>query len=193
MLAPQIRKAAQQYEHSPVGEVKLLLSSAYHEERLLALLIMSRQFQAGSAATRRRIFTLYLAHTHRINNWDLVDLSAPQLVGAYLEKHSRAVLYRLARSRCLWERRIAVLATFWFIRNHDFADSFKIAASLLEDEQDLIHKAVGWMLREIGKRDRQAEELFLKQHYQFMPRTMLRYAIERLPERLRQAYLLGRV
>jgi 3-methyladenine DNA glycosylase AlkD len=156
---------------------------------LLALVILSSQFEKGDAQTRKSICDLYLANTERVNNWDLVDLSAPHIVGAHLQNRSRRPLYRLAKSTSLWERRIAILATFHFIRENEFDDTLRIAELLLQDEEDLIHKAVGWMLRELGKRDLATEERFLDDHAAEMPRTMLRYAIERFPERKRRAYM----
>jgi 3-methyladenine DNA glycosylase AlkD len=162
-----------------------------HEERLLALLLLVRRYERGDAAVRRRVFRVYLANTRWINNWDLVDVSAPCIVGLYPRTRRRGLLDRLARSANLWERRIAIVATFAFIRRGDFADTFRIADRLLLDPHDLIHKAVGWMLREVGKRDEGAEEAFLRPRYRRMPRTMLRYAIERFPEPKRLAYLKG--
>ena len=138
------------------------------------------------------IYDLYLGHTRFVNNWDLVDLSSPSIVGGYLADRSRQPLVRLAKSASLWERRIAILATFHFIRQGAFADTLKIATLLLQDKEDLIHKAVGWMLREVGKRDVASEEGFLKLHHREMPRTMLRYAIERLPKEQRLAWLGSR-
>jgi 3-methyladenine DNA glycosylase AlkD len=156
------------------------------------LLILVAQYErAAGPSERQSIYRLYLRHTDRINNWDLVDLSAPNIVGAYLFDHDRKPLYRLARSSDLWERRIAMLATFYFIRKDDFKDALGIANILVDDAHDLIHKAVGWMLREVGKRDKAVEEKFLRKHCRTMPRTMLRYAIEKFPEDERQAYLKG--
>ena len=148
-------------------------------------------FEKGGAEVRRQIYQLYLANTSFINNWDLVDATAPNIVGAYLFDKSRAPLRRLARSGLLWERRIAIVATFYFIRRNQFDDTLEIAGMLLDDKHDLIHKAVGWMLREVGKRDREAEEVFLREHCSRMPRTMLRYAIERFPREERLLYLGG--
>jgi 3-methyladenine DNA glycosylase AlkD len=186
---PAIRKVAKEFKELPLPEAVRLLHSKIHEERLAALVILVSQAAKGDAQTQRRIYHLYLANTKCINNWDLVDLSAPQLVGAYLENKSRKPLYRLAKSSCLWDRRISILATFHFIRQGDFDDTLKIAEMLLGNKEDLIHKAVGWMLREVGKRDQDALASFLQKHCRTMPRTMLRYAIERLSERTRQAYL----
>jgi 3-methyladenine DNA glycosylase AlkD len=168
-----------------------LLASEYHEDRLLSLMMLVRQYEKGDGPTRKRVYESYLANTSRINNWDLVDGSAPYIVGDYLTARSKAPLRRLAKSRSLWERRIAIIATFRFIRSSDFADSLVVAEMLLNDREDLIHKAVGWMLREIGSRDPRAERTFLKKHYKTMPRTMLRYAIEKFPEQERQSYLKG--
>ena len=141
---------------------------------------------------KKSVYGLYVGNTRFINNWDLVDLSAHHIVGAWLRERSRAPLQKLARSNHLWERRISILATFHYIKRSEFGDALRIAAMLRDDDEDLIHKAVGWMLREIGKRDQRAEEAFLKKHYRRMPRTMLRYAIERFPEPRRKQYLDGK-
>ncbi|NUQ62177.1 MAG: DNA alkylation repair protein [Pirellulales bacterium] len=186
---PVIRKVASEFKTLPPAEVECLLHSEIHEERLLALVILVAQFEKGDAAVRKQLYGLYLANTRHINNWDLVDLSAPRIVGGYLENRSRKPLDRLAKSAILWERRISILATHWFIRHGDFADTLKIAEKLLKDEEDLLHKAVGWMLREVGKRDVAALEGFLGEHGRAMPRTMLRYAIERFSEKKRLGYL----
>lgn len=191
LKVPAIRQVARANRELPLTETRRLLRSEYHEDRLAALVILVIQFEKADESERRKIFDLYLANTRFINNWDLVDVSAPRIVGAYLADKDRAVLDHLARSTSLWERRIAVLATFWFIRDGDFADALRIARALLNDEHDLIHKAVGWMLREIGKRDMRAEEAFLHRHCRTMPRTMLRYAIERMPPSRRREYMDG--
>ena len=191
VMVPQTRQLVNKYwKEISLAEVKSLLHSQFHEERLLALLILVKKFEKGDEATRGKIFNLYLANTKYINNWDLVDLSAPRIAGAYLVGRDRSILLKLANSRNLWERRIAVLATFWFIAQGESGFALKVAAILVHDEHDLIHKAVGWMLREIGKRCRQAdEEEFLEKHYKIMPRTMLRYAIERFDNKRRYYYL----
>lgn len=189
---PVTRKVAARFRALPFAEAKRLLASKYHEDRLAALVILAWQFQRGDGALRERIFKLYLGGAKWINNWDLVDVSAPGILGGYLEDRDREPLYRLAESRNLWERRMAMLATQHFIRKGDFGDVFRIATLLLETDEDLLHKAVGWMLREVGNRDRAAEEAFLKPHYRAMPRTMLRYAIEKFPEARRKAYLAGK-
>jgi 3-methyladenine DNA glycosylase AlkD len=188
---PPLRALAKRHTDADLTTVAALLDSPYHEERMLALLLLMQFYQRGGEQDRTAAYELYLSNTQRINNWDLVDVSAPRIIGRHLQDRSRQVLHELARSSSLWERRIAILATAWFIRLDDFADTLRIAATLLHDEHDLMHKAVGWMLREVGKRDLAAEETFLKAHYRDMPRTMLRYAIERFPETRRKQYLLG--
>jgi 3-methyladenine DNA glycosylase AlkD len=190
---PVVRRCVREYEGLSLRGVEALLKSSWHEERMLGLLIMVRQFQRGDDAKQRVLYTLYLDSTDRINNWDLVDLSAEHIVGGWLRERSRKPLYRLARSASLWERRIAILATFHFIKRDDFGDTLAIAELLLGDRHDLIHKALGWMLREVGNRDRATEEAFLRTHYAALPRTTLRYAIERFPEPLRKRYLAGQV
>ena len=189
VTVPQLRAIAREYRDMPLKYVVTLLRSPWHEERLLALLILVRQYVRADTRTRKAIHQLYLRNTRSINNWDLVDSSAAQIVGAHLETGDRRVLRRLARSKSVWERRIAMIATYHYIRRRDFKDALAIAALLRRDEHDLIHKAVGWMLREIGKRDRTAEERFLRQYSHVMPRTMLRYAIEKFPQPLRRKYL----
>jgi 3-methyladenine DNA glycosylase AlkD len=189
LRAKDVHALARAFQALPLREVNALLRSPWHEARLLALLVLVRQYPKATSRTREAIFRLYLRNTAHINNWDLVDCSAAPIVGAHLQDGGRQRLRRLARSPLLWERRIAVIATSWFIRQDDFDDTLVIAQVLLNDTHDLIHKAVGWMLREVGKRDRRVEEAFLREHAVHMPRTMLRYAIERFPERLRQRYL----
>lgn len=169
--------------------VSRLLESPWHEERLLALLILVRRYERGDLRTKKRIFDFYLANTRWINNWDLVDLSAYKIVGDWLLDRARSVLHGLARSGGLWERRIAIVSTYAFIRNGDLAETFALARLLLRDPEDLMHKACGWMLREAGKRDSAALEAFLESHVRRMPRTMLRYAIEKFPDARRQHYL----
>jgi 3-methyladenine DNA glycosylase AlkD len=190
---PVLRKTAKKYRYLSLGEIERLLLSAFHEDRLLALLILIHRYYQGDPALREEIHRFYWKHRRLINNWDLVDASAPHLVGHYLMDRSKDLLIRLAASRVLWERRMAIIATFHFIKQGDYDDTLRVACLLLGDQEDLIHKAVGWMLREVGKRDVAAAEAFLQAHYRKMPRTMLRYAIERLPEARRQAYLKGAV
>jgi len=186
---PAIRALSRNFPDVELDTVADLLRSHWHEERLLALLLLMRHFAEGAPHERQSAYQTYLANTAWINNWDLVDLSAPHVPGAYLADQARAPLYRLARSPAWWERRIAMVATLHFIRHDDFDDALRLAEHLLNDREDLLHKASGWMLREVGKRDQKRLETFLQQHSRAMPRTMLRYAIERLPETLRLAYL----
>jgi len=188
---PALRKLAKEYKALPLKEVLLLLRSPYHEVRLFALILFVNTFAKSDETIQKKIYNLYVANTRYINNWDLVDISAPNIVGAFLMERSRKPLYQLAKSKSLWERRMATLATFYFIKNNQFADALKIAGILLQDKEDLIHKAAGWMLREIGKRDIACAESFLQKHCQVMPRTMLRYAIERFTPSKRRKYMDG--
>jgi len=185
VTVPKLRELAKKYQGIALAEVKNLLHSKIHEERLLALLILVSKFQVGKEQERGKIYNIYLKNTKYVNNWDLVDLSADKIAGEYLRGKSKNILYKLAKSKNLWERRIAILATFNFIKDNKFSEALKIAEILLEDKEDLIHKAVGWMLREVGRRNTKSEEDFLKKHCQNMPRTMLRYAIEKFPKRKR--------
>jgi len=188
---PVLRRHIRQFREVSAEEAIELLTSKYHEERLFALLLLIDRFKRGTDADRGWIYRQYLANTRYINNWDLVDSSADKIVGAYLETRSRKSLYKLTRSKSLWERRIAIMATFPFIRQRDFSDTLAICELLIQDEEDLIHKATGWMLREVGKRNIEAEKAFLDQYYLAMPRTMLRYAIERFEQADRRVYLQG--
>ena len=190
---PVLRKIAKKFRRISLAEVSKLLESKFHEERLLSILMLVNLFKSGDEDDQELIYELYLDKTKFINNWDIVDISAGNIVGAFLFKKDKAPLYRLVLSENLWERRIAIVATFYFIRNDEFDDTLKIAEILLTDKEDLIHKAVGWMLREVGKRVIEIEEEFLEEHYLQMPRTMLRYAIERFPETRRKMYLKGQV
>ncbi len=170
-----------------------MLTSKIHEHRLVALVVLVHKYNRADGEYKRKIVDFYLKNTKKVNNWDLVDGSASRILGNYLLDKDKSILYKLAKSTNLWERRISVIATFEFIGNNKFNDSFKISKILLNDDNDLIHKAVGWMLREIGKRSLEEEESFLKNYYKKMPRTMLRYAIEKFPEKRRQAYLKGEI
>jgi 3-methyladenine DNA glycosylase AlkD len=190
---PVLRREARRCRALPLADLVRLLRSAYHEERLLALIALVERYRRGDERVRGEIYRLYLDNTDRINNWDLVDASAPGIVGAHLVARSRRPLAKLARSASLWERRIAILATLALIRNHEHEETLRIARILLEDREELIHKAVGWMLREVGKRDPRTARAFLRRHYRRMPRVMLRYAIERFPQAERKAYLEGAV
>jgi 3-methyladenine DNA glycosylase AlkD len=186
---PALRKLARTHADLPIADVRKLLASRWHEERLLALFMLVRQFDKGDATQRADIAKHYLTDLRHVNNWDLVDSSAHLILGPHLETGDRRVLDRLSRSRNLWERRIAMMTTFHFIRGGEFEDALRIAKQLLHDREDLIHKAAGWMLREIGKRDKPAECKFLDAHAAVMPRTMLRYAIEKFPARERAHYM----
>jgi len=190
---PPIRALVKKYNGLIIDDAVKLLQSKIHEERMTALLLLVQKFKKANEDEKRKIYTLYIANTKKINNWDLVDLSAPNIVGEYLFGKSYDELIARAKSELLWNKRIAVIATFAFIKKGVFEPTFKIAELLINDKHDLIHKAIGWMLREIGKRDIEAEEEFLQIHYKQMPRTMLRYAIEKFPEEKRQNYLKGRI
>ena len=190
---PELRRIAKQNVAIELADVEALLHSRVHEERLLALLILVLQFAKGNATIQKAIYDLYCRNTDYINGWDLVDTSSHKIAGPYLADRSKRQLHRWAKSKSLWERRIAIISTLAYIKVHEFDETLQIAETLLHDEQELIHKAVGWMLREVGNRDMKVEEAFLKQHYHDMPRTMLRYAIEKFPEVKRKRYLAGKV
>ena len=186
---PQQRKVAKKYYNISLNELQELLNSKIHEYRLTALLILVAKYKKANNEIKSSIFNFYLKNTKNIDNWDLVDLSAPKIVGEFLFNKDKKILYKLAKSKNLWERRISILSTFTFIKNNSFTDALKISQLLLNDSHDLIHKAVGWMLREIGKRDQNVEEKFLKKYCLNMPRKMLRYAIEKFDEKKRKYYL----
>jgi 3-methyladenine DNA glycosylase AlkD len=190
---PVLRKLAREYKDLTLTDASRLLTSEFHEERLLSLLILVSLFSKGSEKEKYAVYQAYLKNTRYINNWDLVDSSAQHIVGAYLWTRNRKPLYRLAQSKKLWERRISIMSTFHFIKRNDVEDALSLSEILKNDPEDLIHKAVGWMLREIGNRNRAIEERFLKKHYKDMPRTMLRYAIEKFPEKKRLTYLKGKM
>jgi len=188
---PEIRKAVKKFESTPLSEIERLLKSKYHEIRLFALLYMVTNFSKSNKYEQENIYKTYLKNIEYVNNWDLVDSSAHYIVGAYLHNKNKELIYKLARSSYMWKRRIAIVSTYYFIKQGEFDDTFEIAKILLDDEEDLIHKAVGWMLREVGKKDESKEKAFLNTHYQKMPRVMLRYAIERFSKEERKAYLQG--
>ncbi len=186
---PVQRKAAKRYYDLPLGQVIEILRSKIHEHRLSALFILVHKYQKGDEHTKKRIFELYLWNLKFVNNWDLVDLSAPNIVGGYLLNRNRKILFKLVKSRNLWSRRVAILATYTFIRQNDFKDTLRLGKILLSDNHDLIHKAVGWMLREVGNRNSRLLKEFLRQNSRQMPRTALRYAIEKFDKKTRQKFL----
>ncbi len=190
---PVIRKQVKKFIKISNKETLLILKSPFHEERLFAILVLVEKFLKGCKQQQEKIYDLYLSHIKYINNWDLVDSSASQIVGRYLYNKNKMHLYTMVQSTNIWTRRIAIIATLYFIKQHSFNDTLQIATLLLNDKEDLIHKAVGWMLREVGKRDINIEENFLKKHYLKMPRTMLRYSIEKFEENKRKAYLKGTI
>jgi 3-methyladenine DNA glycosylase AlkD len=191
IVVPEQRKIAKKYKDLSLPEIQKLLSSKIHEHRMTGLFILVDKYKRADLNGKQEIFDFYLANARlrNINNWDLVDLSAPNILGDYLLDKDRKILYKLSVSKSLWERRIAILSTFAFIRTGEFGDTIKISEILLKDKHDLIHKAVGWMLREVGKRDQKVLERFLENNCQKMPRTMLRYAIEKLEDRKRKKYM----
>ncbi len=189
ITVPEQRKLAKKYINLSLKDIKKLLNSKVHEHRFTALEILVMKFEKADENTKKNIFNFYLKNTKNVNNWDLVDTSAPHIVGEYLLNKDKFIIYKLAKSKNLWERRIAILSTFKFINNDKFVDTLKISEVLLNDNNDLIQKAAGWMLREVGKRNQEVEEKFLMKYYKKMPRTMLRYAIERFSEEKRKFYL----
>ena len=193
MRVPQIRTVVKETRSVSLDTAIELLDSPLHEVRLLGILMLVDRYQRGDDPTRKRIYDLYLKRPDAVNNWDLVDLSAPNIVGTHLLERSRKPLHHLSKSRNLWSRRVAIVATFTLIRANDFEETLAVSDTLLTDHHDLIHKACGWMLREVGKRDQPLLESFLRPRLERLPRTMLRYAIERFDEPLRQSYLKGTV
>lgn len=189
VTVPNARSVAKMHKDEPFGVLAALLQSPWHECRLCALLVLVERFKKSDEKERKAIYDFYLSQTSRINNWDLVDLSAPGIVGEYLKDKSREDLYRLAESSLLWDQRIAVMATYTLIKNHDFIDILALSERLLRHEHDLMRKAVGWMLREMGKRDKDLLVQFLEKHCKTMPRTMLRYAIEKFPDEERREFM----
>ncbi|TGK00338.1 DNA alkylation repair protein [Leptospira langatensis] len=188
---PPLRKLSKKYRGLPLSELQKVVSSKYHEERLAGFFVLCETFQKSTEEDRKKLHEFYLKNMKYVNNWDLVDLSARDMIGEYLIDKDRKLLYKLARSKDLWEKRISMIATYAFIRKGDYADTYKIAEILLRDKEDLIHKVVGWMLREAGNRDLNSEIDFLDKHAATMPRTMLRYAIEKFPEKLKKKYMLA--
>ena len=192
---PDARKVILNFLDLPPQEVKKLLSSKIHEHRMAALMILKRQYDGSPKAGRQKIYEFYLKNTKHINNWDLVDVSAHKIIGRHLldgKKSDRKILYKLVKSKNMWERRIAIITTWEFIHEGELDDTFKLSKLLLNDKEDLLHKAVGWMLREAGKKDMKRLESFIKANYKNIPRTSLRYSIEKFPETKRKAYLKGK-
>lgn len=189
LRVPDQRKLARKYKELAIPDVLRLLQSGIHEYRLTSMFILTHQFNKGDEEKRGQIIDLYLENTAYINNWDIVDASAHKLLGAWLLDKPRDILYELADSESLWERRISIISTFAFINQGELNDALALAEKLVADEHDLIHKASGWVIREVGKKDQQALEDFLLRHYKTMPRTMLRYAIEKLPEERRKFFM----
>lgn len=188
LTMPQIRLIARKHSNATLSEVQELLDSKYHEHRMAGLMILTLKYPKDNSG----IFNFYVKNLNKINNWDLVDVTCPRIIGEYLVDKNRSFLYELAESKNLWKKRISVVSTFAFIKRNDFNDALKISRTLLKDGHDLIHKAVGWVLREVGKKDKSALENFLNMNYNEMPRTTLRYAIERFPEAERKAFLHGK-
>ena len=195
LMTDETRSVAKKYFDLPLADISKLLASKLHEERVVAVMILAKRFNKADLSGKKEIYDFYFKNIAGINNWDLVDSSAPVIVGGYLclSGETREVLYKLVKSNNLWKKRIAMMATFYFIKERDFSDALKIAEILVNDSHDLIHKAVGWMLREVGNRDIGTEEKFLEKYYKQMPRTMLRYAIEKFPEEKRQKCLKGKI
>lgn len=195
VVVPDQRKIAKTcFQEITLDEISVLLQNPYHEARLTALMLLVYRFEKlKSESERKEIVDFYIDHLLYINNWDLVDSSCYQILGAFYHKKDKSLLYKLAESDILWSQRVAMISSLYWIKKDDFTDALNLAEKLKNHTQDLMHKAVGWMLREIGKRDFEAELQFLKTHYQTMPRTTLRYAIEKFPEGLRQDFLKGRV
>lgn len=189
IVVPNVRLVAKKHKEESFETVKELMRSEFHECRLCGLFILVERFKKSDEKDRKEIYEFYLSQTERINNWDLVDLSASYIVGEYLKDKSREPLYRLAESELLWEQRIAVVSTYAFIKNSDFTDIYALAEKLLTHEHDLMRKAIGWMLREAGKRNKDLLVTFLEKYCLVMPRTMLRYAIEKFPEEERKYYM----
>jgi 3-methyladenine DNA glycosylase AlkD len=190
ITVPITRDIVKGNKYTPLPELQKLISSKYHEARLCALLIGVKQFKKANPEERYLLFDFFLRNTCYANNWDLVDVAYPHVVGSYLLDKDRSILYKLAKSSSLWEQRISIVSTVMFIRNHEFIDTLVLAEQLLHHKHDLMHKAVGWMLREVGKRDREVLTDFIKRNSERMSRTTLRYAIEHYPENERQYFLL---
>lgn len=193
ITVPEQRKIANKFNTLGLNDIQSLLKSNIHEQRFTALEILVMQYEKANEKQKNEIFKFYIKNTKNINNWDLVDTSAPYIIGDFLLNKNRKILYKLAKSKNIWEKRISIISTAMFIKNNQFQDTIKISEILLKDKHDLIQKAVGWMLREMGKKDKKTLEIFLKKHYKSMPRTMLRYSIEKFPEAERKNYLTSKI
>lgn len=193
VTVPNQRKVARRFKDLSLSEIQSLLEEDVHEYRLTGLFILIHKYEKGNQQEKREIVDFYIKSVDRINNWDLVDSTAYKILGPYLIDKDKWILYNFAQSNHLWKQRISIIATFYFIKNGQYEDTLEISKILLNHEHDLIHKAVGWMLREIGKRDKKVEVEFLKKYYKKMPRTMLRYAIEKFDKEEREKYLKGKI
>jgi len=193
LTVPEQRALAKKYVSLSFSEIQKLIDSKIHEHRLTGLIILTYKYEKANDILKKEIFDFYLKNTKKVNNWDLVDVTCPRIVGEYLldkkEKDGRKILYTLSNSKNLWEKRISIVSTYTFIRNHEFRDTLELSEILMHDKHDLIHKAVGWMLREVGKKNEKTLKDFLDKHSKHMPRTMLRYAIERLSEKEKKYYM----
>ena len=189
IIVPNTRKVAKKYTDLSLNEIKKILYSKIHEERLCALLLLVEKYKKTDELNKKKVFNFYIKNAKQVNNWDLVDLSAPKIVGEYLLDKDKEILYKFARSKNLWKKRISIISTLTFIKNNQYKDTFNILDILMKDKHDLIHKATGWMLREVGKKNLIEEENFIKKHNKSMSRTTLRYAIEKFSEEKRLKYL----
>jgi len=189
ITVPQQRAIAKKYKKLSLKELEYFLKNPIHEFRFTSLVILTEKCTKATEKEKKEIFDFYIKQRKYINNWDLIDCTTPNIIGAYLFDKDKSLLYQLAQSSSLWDRRMAILATFYFLKKEHYKETLEIAELLLKDKQDLIHKATGWMLRELGKKNQRVEEIFLKKHAKVMPRTMLRYAIERFPKEKRTFYL----
>ena len=191
LTVPEQRTIAKKYQDISLPKLQQLIKSKIHEHRLTALLILTYKYKKSKEKDKEEIFNFYLKNLKHVNNWDLVDLTAPNIVGEFLLDKDKKPIYQLVQSNSLWEKRIAIISTLYFIKHNQFEDTLAISELLLKDKHDLIHKAVGWMLREVGKKDKRVLDNFLKQHYKEIPRTALRYALEKHPEDERKKWLKG--
>lgn len=193
VVVPDQRRIAKKYKNLALSEIETLLKSKYHEERLTGLFILTIQFEQSKDKEKEKLAKFYIKNISSVNNWDLVDSTAHKILGPYLINKDKKLLYEWVDSNSIWKRRTSIMTTFYFIKYGNFQDTLKLASKLLDDREDLIHKAVGWMLREIGKNDVKTLEKFLRNNYKKMPRVMLRYSIEKMPTQKRIAYLRSEI